>query len=412
MSSAFPTGFLWGAAGSGHQTEGDNSLSDIWFAEHVEPTIFREPSGPACDAYARWAEDVDLAADLGLNAYRFSVEWCRVEPVRGEIRSDQLDHYEAIVDRCRDRGLAPLVTLNHFTCPRWFAEAGGWLAPDAPELFALYCQRVAARFGDRMASAVTMNEPNLARMLEWAHLPDFVKALERSTLEACSRRAGVDRFRLANVILPEEMDAMADGMEAGHRAARAAIKAACPDLPVGLSVAIVDDQVVGPDAALRDRKRAEVYERWLILARDDDFVGVQNYERLHYDAAGEVPPEDGRELNSMGTGIYPESLAESARYAFEVARVPVLVTEHGLSHLDDRLRAQLIPDALRGLAAVMEEGVPVLGYVHWSFLDNWRWIWGYANQLGLVAVDRETFVRTPKPSASVLGAIARANAVA
>ena len=409
MTTRFPDGFLWGAAGSGHQTEGHNSLGDTWFAEHVTPTIFREPSGPACESYARWAEDVDLAASLGLNSYRFSVEWCRVEPEPGVIDDAALAHYEAIVDRCHERGLAPLVTLNHFTSPRWFAERGGWLDSRAPEVFAEYSRIVASRFGDRLASVVTLNEPNLARLLSWIHLPDFVRQLERATLEECSRAAGVERFRLSNVMLPEEMDDMADAMTQGHLQAKAALKSVVPHLPVGLSIAIVDDQIVGEDSSLRDRKRHEVYQRWLELARDDDFIGIQNYERVRYDGSGEVPPEEGRPVNSMGTGIYPESLAEAVRYAYEQARVPVLVTEHGLSHLDDTLRAALIPDALAGLADVMNEGTPVLGYVHWSFLDNWRWVWGYQNQLGLVAVDRQTFERTPKPSAYVLGAIARAN---
>ncbi len=407
--ASFPAGFLWGAAGSGHQTEGDNVRGDTWFAEHVQPTIFREPSGPACDSYRRWADDVDLVSELGLNAYRFSVEWCRVEPEPGLFDAQALDHYEAMVDRCVERGIAPLVTFNHFTSPHWFAMRGGWLDAEAPHRFASYCELVAERFGDRLSMAVTLNEPNLARLLGWLHLPPTVREVERATLEAASAAAGVPRYRLANVMVSEEMDAMADGMAAGHVAASAAIKAARPHLPVGLSIAIVDDQVIGDDPRLRDRKRAEVYDSWLELARQDDFIGVQNYERIWYDADGEVPAEEGRALNSMGTGIYPESLGEAVRYAFDTSRVPVLVTEHGLSHQDDSLRAALIPAAIAHLHEVMEDGVPVLGYVHWSLLDNWRWIWGYANQLGLVAVDRDTFERTPKPSALAYGAIARAN---
>ena len=221
---AFPPGFLWGVASAGHQNEGDNITSDTWFAEHVTPTVFREPSGKACNGYELWREDVDLVADMGLNAYRFSVEWARVEPVEGEFAEDALDHYEAIVDRCLERGLAPVVTFNHFTAPHWFAMRGGWLDGDAPSRFARYCDRVMARFGDRIAYAVTLNEPNLARLLTWIGFPDVVRELERATLAAASEAAGVDRYRLANVMLPEEMDAMADGMTAGHLAGKEAIK--------------------------------------------------------------------------------------------------------------------------------------------------------------------------------------------
>jgi beta-glucosidase len=405
----FPDGFLWGAATAGHQVEGDNTNSDTWFAENVDPTVFMEPSGGACDSYARWADDIELAVGMGLNAYRFSVEWARIEPEEGVFDDDELDHYEAIVDRCVTRGLAPLVTFSHFTSPHWFAARGSWLDPEAPALFARYCRVVAERFGSKIAYAVTMNEPNIARLLTWIHLPPFIRDLERATLEACSAKAGVARYRLSNVMLPEEMDAFADGMEAGHRAGKAAIKNACPDLPVGLSIAIIDDRVVGDDASMRDRKRAEVYERWLVLARDDDFVGVQNYEAVPYDANGEVPPPEGVPVNGMGSAIDPSSLAGAVRYAYEVARVPVLVTEHGLSHDDDSLRLPFIPAAIDGLLEVIDDGVPVVGYTHWSLLDNFEWIFGYTKFYGLFAVDRETFERTAKPSAAVYADVVRSS---
>jgi beta-glucosidase len=410
-SRTFPTGFLWGVASAGHQNEGDNTDSDTWFAENVTPTVFQDRSGAACHGYELWADDVDLAAGMGLNAYRFSVEWARVEPVEGVFSDDALDHYEAIVDLCIERGLAPVVTFNHFTSPHWFAMQGSWLSPDAPALFARYCDRVMARFGDRISYAVTMNENNLARLLTWIDFPQFVRDLERATLAAATDATGVDRYRLSNVMLPEEMDAMADGMEAGHVAARAAIKAHRPDLPVGMSLAIVDDVVVGGDATVRDRKRAEVYERWLRVASDDDFIGVQNYERNYYDGAGRVPAPEGTLLNQMGSGIEPLSLAGAVRYAYAATGRPIFVTEHGMSTADDSLRESFIEPSLAGLLDAIEDGVEVLGYLHWTLMDNFEWIFGYRHQLGLHSVDRETFVRTPKASAGVYAAIARAHAV-
>ena len=329
---------------------------------------------------------------MGLNAYRFSVEWARVEPTEGTFSEEALDHYEAIVDRCLEVGMAPVVTFNHFTSPHWFAMRGSWLDPEAPALFARYCDAVMERFGDRIAYAVTMNEPNLARLLSWLELPDFVRDLERATLEAASAATGVARYRLANVMLPEEMDAMADGLTAGHLAGKAAIKARRADLPVGLSIAVVDDVVVGDDASVRDRKRAEVYERWLELARDDDFVGVQNYERVPYDGNGAVPPAEGAPINQMGTAVEPLSLAGAVRYAHEAAGVPVLVTEHGMSTDDDTLRAGFIEPSLAGLHELIAEGVPVLGYLHWTLMDNFEWIFGYGHQLG-TALSRPRDVR-------------------
>jgi len=398
--------FLWGVATSGHQTEGANTKSDTWFAEHVTPTIFREPSGPACDGFNRWRADLDLVAGMGLNAYRFSVEWARVEPIEGEFSEAALGHYAAIVDRCIELGLAPVVTFNHLTNPHWFAMRGGWLDPASAGLFARYCGVVMDRMGESIAYAVTLNEPNLPRLLSWIPMPEMVRDLERATLDAAAEAAGVDRYRLANVVLAEDFDAMEDGLAAAHTAAKAAIKARRPDLPVGLSIAVADDQAVG-DPKVRDQKRSEVYERWLRLVRDDDFVGVQNYERARYDADGPLPPPDGVPLNQMGSDIYPPSLGNAVRYVHGETGVPVFVTEHGIATEDDSQRAAFLEPALSGLREAIDEGVPVVGYLHWTLLDNFEWIFGYHTRLGLVAVDRETFARTPKPSAAAYARIVR-----
>lgn len=408
---AFPDNFLWGVAGSGHQTEGDNVDSDTWFLENVTPTVFREPSAKACDSWNRWREDVDLAAAMNLTAYRFSVEWARVEPTEGVFSDEALDHYEAIVDVCLEHGMTPVVTLNHFTSPHWFAKKGGWLDDGAPAAFARYCDAVMARFGDRIGWAITFNEPNLTRVLSWYGLPQFVHDLERVTLEAASVASGVERYRVGNVCLPEDFDALEQGMTAGHVAAREVIKSRRPDLPVGLSLAIMDDVVVGDDPSVRDRKRSECYQHFLEVARDDDFIGVQNYERVPYDAHGKVEAPEGAERNQMGTVIEPASLAGAARWAHEVSGVPVLVTEHGMATTDDRQRAGFIEPSLVHLLDAIEDGVPVVGYTHWTLLDNFEWIFGYDYQLGLHEVDRETFERTAKPSVGVLAAIAKANAV-
>jgi beta-glucosidase len=402
----FPAGFLFGVATSGHQTEGNNTSSDTWFLENVRPTVFAERSGRACDSWELWREDLDLVQAMGLGAFRFSVEWARVEPWEGTFSSEALDHYAAIVDSCSQRGLAPMVTLNHMSCPHWFAKRGGWLDPAAPALFARYCDKVMDHFGDRITAVVTLNEPNLPRLLSWVDPPASVRESERATLEAAGVAAGVPRYRVSTIMLPGEFDAMRDGMTAGHLAAREALKARRPDLPVGLSIAIVDDRVAGDDPTLRDRKRAEVYDHWLRLARDDDFIGVQNYEGAVYDAGGLLPPPRGAPLNQLGSAIDPGSLGGAVRYAHQISGVPVFVTEHGIGVSDDALRAAFIAPSLAGLLDAIDDGVPVLGYCHWTLLDNFEWTGGYAFHFGLHTVDRETFARTPKPSAGGYAAIA------
>lgn len=399
-TSSFPADFLWGVATAGHQNEGNNVDSDTWFLENVTPSVFKEPSGAAANGWQRWESDLDLVAGLGLTAYRFSVEWARIEPREGEFSREALDHYEAIVDGCLARGLAPVVTFNHFTSPHWFAMRGAWLDPASAELFARYCGVVMDRFGDRIALAITFNEPDLPEMLSWVNLPDFVVELERQTLAAASRAAGVERYRASNVMLREEFADMRAGMTAAHRAAKAAIKARRPGLPVGLSLAMCDDVAIPGGEHLRDRKRSEVYDHWLTLARDDDFVGVQNYERVIYGPDGALRAAEGVPVNDMGTAVDPDSLRGAVEYAHAVSGVPIAVTEHGISTHDDALRVAFIDPSLDGLARAITAGVPVLGYFHWTLMDNYEWVFGFDGQLGLFSVDRVTFERTPKASAA------------
>ncbi len=408
---SFPSSFLWGASTAGHQVEGNNANSDIWFLEQQEPSVFREPSGIACDSYERWAEDLDLVASLGSNCYRFSIEWARIEPEPGVYSSEELAHYEAIVDGCIERGLAPVVTFNHFSNPHWFAMNGGFTNPEGPAIFARYCDQVMTAFGDRIAYALTLNEPNLHRLLEWIDLPPVVRELERATLESAARSAGVEHYCVGNVVVPEDYAPLQAGFTAAHLAAKAAIKKHRPELPVGFAIAMVDDCVIGDDATVRDAKRADLYDHWLDLAADDDFVGVQNYERAWYDADGAVVPNPDGPRNGMGSVIDAGSLEGCVRYAYERSGTTVLVTEHGINTDDDTLRAGFIEPSLAGLLDAMDDGVPVIGYMHWTLLDNFEWVWGFHGQLGLHSVDRDTMERTRKPSADLYERIVRASAI-
>ena len=409
QSRAFPPGFLWGTATAGHQTEGNNSSSDCWAVEQIKPTVFSEPSGDACDSFHRWPVDLDIVRSLNLTAYRFSLEWARIEPEPGLFSIAALDHYKAMIDGCRARGLKAVVTFNHFTCPRWFALMGGWTNADAPKLFARFCDRAARHLASGMDHAITLNEPNLMRLLRWK-LPPQVFASAPAVQAAAARAYGGNRWVSLFVETVADTDASQPLLMEAHRQARMAIKASRSDLPVGLSLAIEDDQAVGSNSRLEE-KRAFYTDAWLKLARGDDFVGVQNYERARVGDQGDLPPPADAPKSTRGAEIYPASLANAVRYAWDVAKVPVLVSEHGIGTDDDRQRAGLIPAALSHLKAAIDDGVPVLGYFHWSLLDNFEWVFGYGPKFGLVAVDRTTFKRTPKPSAAVLAGIARRHGI-
>jgi beta-glucosidase len=404
----FTKGFLWGAATSGHQVEGNNVNSDVWVAEAVKSTLFVERSGDAANSFALWPRDLDLVKKNGLNSYRFSLEWSRIEPEPGMFSTAMLDHYEAMIDGCRTRGLVPVVTFNHFTNPRWFAARGGWTNPEAPDLFARFCDRAARHLATGIGYAVTLNEPNVLHGdLNEERLAKIRPRLNAMLADA-AKAVGSERFVVLGIIGVEDFAQYTRNLIAGHQAGKAAIKAARGTLPVGVTLAMPDDEEVGEDS-VRDEIRAQSYVPWLEAAQSDDFLGVQNYERRLWDRSGRVDPPAGGDRNSTGGEVHPASLANAVRYAHSVAGVPILVTEHGVNTDDDAIRARLIPAALTELKKAMDDGVPVRGYLHWSLLDNYEWISGYKHHYGLIAVDRTTFRRTPKPSFAVLGAIARAN---
>jgi beta-glucosidase len=406
---AFPEGFLWGAATAPHQIEGNNIASDLWWLENQQPTVFTQPSGDACNSFALWEADLDIARNMGLNAYRFGIEWARIEPEKGLFSQAMLDHYKAIIDGCHARGLAPIVTYSHFTAPRWFSAQGGWTNAESADLFARYCDRVTRALGQGIGRVITFNEPNILLILK-PMLPPQVWDIQKLTLETAAKRLNVAKFVSANVAGLEDLPALQTGLVAAHNAGKAAIKAVRPDLPVGISLAMLDDQAVGK-ASIRDRMRGELYGEWLKVASADDFIGVQNYERALWGDKGRLPAPAGATVNWSGTEVWAPSLGGAVRYAHEATGVPILVSEHGVGTDDDAIRAKFIPEALAGLKAAMDDGVPVLGYCHWSLLDNFEWIFGYKPKFGLVSVDRTTFARTPKPSAAVYGAIARRNAL-
>lgn len=407
-AAARPTGksgFLWGAATAGYQVEGNEVAADIWLLEHVTPTVFAEPSGDADDSLHRWREDMAIAKSIGLNCYRFSVEWPRIEPEKGQFSLAWLDFYAGMVDHCRALGLAPVVTFNHFTTPRWFAASGGWAQADAAALFGRYCERVARAVADGVSHAVTLNEPNLALNGTWSsEKPDAASLTTvQAMIAAAAKASGSDRFDVLNAGDPGPM---IPGVLAGHKAARGAIKAVRGDLPVGLSLAIPDDVGVGPDNLL-EHKRRIVYEPFLALARDDDFIGVQTYGRQYIGKHGPVDLPADMPRRANGKEWFPAAIGNTVRYAHQATGKPVLITENGIDASDDAERQKFIPAAIASVEAAMREGVPVEGYIHWSLLDNFEWMSGYGPKFGLVAVDRTTFRRTPKPSAHVYADIVR-----
>jgi len=401
-TGGYPKGFLWGAATAAHQVEGNNINSDLWVLENIRPTMYAERSGDACDHYHRYRDDIRLLAGLGFNTYRFSIEWARIEPERGFFSNAELEHYRRVLACCQENNLTPMVTFYHFTMPRWLAAIGGWENPESVDLFARYCERSAKHLGDLIAIASTLNEPNISLLLPWIKMfKPSVSAEEVS--KAAARAVGSDRF--SSMLFGSGGD-ITDHLIAAHHRGSAAMKSGPGKYPVGVNVAMSDDQAVGADNK-RDEKRRSVYGPWMAAAAKSDYIGVQTYTRSRVGKDGDLAAEEGVELTDMGYEFWPEALEQTIRYAHEQAKVPVYVTENGIGTGNDERRVEYIRRALAGVQNCLRDGIDVRGYVHWSLLDNFEWIFGYRPKFGLVAVNRETQERTVKPSARYLGEIAR-----
>lgn len=400
--------------------EGDNSNSDWWAFERKPGTPCKEPSGTAIEHYKRYPRDIALLAGLGFNTYRFSVEWSRIEPVEGEFDQAQLDHYRKMADLCGKSRLIPMVTLNHFTLPQWLAERGGWLAPSIPTLFERFTRRVTAALGDQVEWYCTINEPGMVALGGYGGGFPFPPGL-----------AGVDNWKAAIANLVK-----------AHKLARAAIKEMCPNAKVGLTNAMQEWESNAGGAPIMKYARRMAEDYFLEAAADDDFIGVQTYSRTKFEMpriagifasiALAVPAVEkalvGRVMakqresgpgvahdpemrrTQMGWEYRPGAVAATVRRTAQVLPgKPIVVTEHGVATSDDAERIEFITEGLRALHAVLADGIPLRGYIHWSAFDNFEWASGYAMKFGLIAVNRETQERTMKPSARFLGEIARAN---
>lgn len=408
---SFPKDFLWGVATAAHQVEGNNINSDAWLMEQLPGTMYEELSGDACDFYHLYREDIDLISELGFNSFRLGVEWGRIEPTPGQFSKSELDHYSRIVDYCLEKGIVPVITLQHFTSPIWLISEGGWRSPDTPKKFARYSKKVMEVLGDRVKWVCTINESNTPLQLTINGLltGDINPAIERATNEAAKYFfISPEEF---SPFFPNATDEKSiENLIEAHKLAVEEIHSLNMDINVGVTLSLQNIVELEPCQDAKDVKE-NINKRFLRdMGRIGDFVGVQNYTTIKYNSKGKV--EERENLSDAGVVLDPVSLAETCKLAYEITKKPILITEHGVDFGDEKdpIRIKFVEDSLRELYRSMDEDkIDVRGYMHWSFLDNFEWFRGYNGQFGLVKVDRTTQVRTPRPSAHALGKISKDN---
>lgn len=428
--------FLTGAATAAHQVEGNNIHSDYWLMEHMPHTAFNEPSGDAVDHYHRYEEDIRLLAEAGLNAYRFSIEWARIEPEQGVFDEAEIDHYRKVLEFCRKNGVEPVVTMHHFTSPAWLIRNGGWESEETVEAFAKYCAYVVEKLGDLMHYVITINEANMG-----IQIAAIIKRYQRQMMakieaaKAASEKSQDNKPNLEgtaqvgmnfNKIMEDraklaEENQAAFGTETpqnfasartpegdllvmrAHQAAKAAMKAIRPELQIGLSLSLHDIQAVPGGEANADKEWEDEFSHYIPYICEDDFLGLQNYSRSLIGADGIQPVPEGSKVTQMDYENYPQALEHVIRRVHKELPITIMVTENGIATDDDTERQEFIRTAFAGVQECVRDGIPVIGYMYWSLLDNFEWQKGFSMTFGLIAVDRSTQERQPKESLAVLG---------
>ena len=395
-----PEGFVLGSATAAHQIEGANRWNDWWAHEHAADTSAREPSGEACGHWERFRDDFRLLRELGQRAHRLSIEWSRIEPSEGEIDRAALDHYREVLGTLRDLGIEPWVTLHHFTTPAWLAARGGFANEANLEPFARFVGIAGRAFGDLVKRWCTINEPTIVAEMgyRYGYFPPRKQDAE------LSRRVLRNFFH-------------------AHALACAALRATASPADVGITLAVQAQEPFRPDvpgdvalARRRDLETNEVSFRALAtgrfgypdhppeeipgLADASTFVGIQYYtrQRLDSDSGWLAAPEPGRFVSQMGWEVYPEGLPPLLARA-SATGLPVVVTENGICCDDDAVRVRYVADHLAAVDHARRGGADVRGYFYWSTMDNFEWNFGYGPTFGLVAIDRRTLERHPRPSA-------------
>lgn len=339
--------FLFGASTSAHQVEGGNTNNDWWEYERTLPPFMR--SGKASNHFHLYKEDIALAASLGHNAHRISLEWSRIEPQEGKFNRAAIEHYRSVLFEIRSHGMKVFVTLHHVTSPSWFSRQGGWESRRSPELFNRYARYVGQHLGDVVDFWITIHEPNVYALQSYG-----------------------------KGIWPPKKKNLFSAMRVMWNLARAHIQAyrslhrISPRVPIGVAQRVV----------LHAQSAENFFFNHLfffLTKRSHDFIGV-NY------CDARLP--------------IVNSLLDMKQY-----KKPIYITSDGIADEGDTMRADFIRSRVRAIEKAQSGGADVRGYLHWSLLDNFEWADGFAPRFGLVAVDYKTMGRTVRPSAWVYKAI-------
>jgi len=415
----FGPNFTFGAATAAYQIEGgqtDGRGTSIWdtFAKTPGNVKNADDGHMACDHYNRWPEDLDLIRDGGFDGYRFSLAWPRIIPEgTGAINQAGLDFYDRLIDGMLERGLKPFATLYHWDLPSPLQDKGGWMNRDIASHFADYAAVVAHNFGDRLHATATINEPWCVAFLSHflgKHAPGYrdMRAAARAMHHVLlAHGTAIDALR-------------AEGAKNLGIVLNLEKSEAASDKPEDIAAANIGDAIFNrwylggvfkgeyPEdltSALGEHLPKDWQKDMEVVARPLDWVGINYYTRGLYKADPSVPvfpiaqAKGDREKSDLGWEIYPQGLTDLlVRVSKEYTKLPIYVTENGMSEDNDERRVAYYDQHLQAVRDAQAQGADVRGYFAWSLLDNYEWAEGYSSRFGIVHVDYETQKRTPKGS--------------
>jgi beta-glucosidase len=404
-SDVFPNDFFWGASTASHQVEGNNhnqwSVWELENASELAHTAHRrlswlpvwnevkdlaeDPenyvSGSGIDHYRRYEEDFSLAKKMNLNAFRFGIEWSRIEPEEGVWNQEEIDHYKKYIATMRKQGLEPFFNIWHWTVPVWFAEKGGFKYRKNRKYFTRFVKKVADSLLDDVEYVITLNEPNVYTSFSY----------------------------LTGEWVPEEKSPLSFmrvywNLVQCQRDAYKILKKAKPSLQVGIAAQLANIQSKRPHNPIDNitTKWMRYFWNWWFLNRirhSQDFVGINYYFSDYYKGFGErINPSVP--VNDLGWYMEPEGLHPLLVRTWHHYKKPIYITENGLADSRDEYRRWWIEETIIAIERALSEGVQVKGYFHWSLLDNFEWKYGWWPRFGLIAVDRKNGMkRTLRPSA-------------
>jgi len=374
----FPTGFLWGSSTSSYQVEGGIENCD-WSKDF--------PAGIACDHYHRYKEDFNLLKKLNQNAYRFSIEWSRIEPEEGKFDEKEIEHYRQVILALRKCEIEPFVGLWHWTNPLWIKNKGGWESKKIAYYFSRYAEKIVSSLKDNVKFWITINEPEIFTGSSYVLgiWPPYKKSL----------------FSFISVI---------NNLIRTHREAYKIIKKIQPNAQVGIATNNTYYEAFNDPISLLVKNIVERLDHFYILDRIknyQEFIGL-NYYFHNRIRRFKFNQNENKSVSDLGWEIYPKGiyfvLKNLNRY-----KKPIYITENGLADVKDKLRKDFIKDHLFWTHKAIEGGIDVKGYFHWSLMDNLEWHRGFEPEFGLIGIDYKTLERKPRPSAFYYAKICQEN---